>query len=237
MHIDVHDENTQLEILYQDEHCIAIHKPSQMLVHRTEICPDRVVALQLLRDQIGRHVHPVHRLDRATSGVLIFTFEKDTLAKFKTLFEKREVQKTYICLCRGWANESGRIDNPLKVERNIEKVEAISDYKTLHKTEMPWPCGPYETSRYSLIEVKPHHGRMHQIRRHMNHIAHPIIGDTAYGDGRHNTNFREKADIHRMMLQAIELSFIHPYSQKEITIKSKPDQDFTKAARALGWSL
>lgn len=237
MIIDHHDENTVLEILYRDEYCIAIHKPSAMLVHRTQICPDRVVALQLLRDQIGQFVHPVHRLDRATSGILLFTFDKENLVKFKHMFENRQVSKTYICLCRGWAEDAGHIDNPLKVENKEEKVEAISDYKTLFKAEKPWPCGPYETSRYSLIEVKPQHGRMHQIRRHMNHIMHPIIGDTNYGDGRHNANFRSRVDIHRMMLQATELSFTHPVTQEEIHIHSPADDDFQKAAASLGCTL
>jgi tRNA pseudouridine65 synthase len=231
-----------LPILYQDDYYIAIYKPAGLLVHRTKLARGvRQAAMQQLRDQIGQRVTPVHRLDRPTAGVLLFALSQEADVAMKRLFEERTVQKSYWAVVRGWLEPpTGRIDYPLRLPREhldpseregyeeLERLPAITDYAQMSQTELPVPIRPYETARYALVKLCPQTGRTHQLRRHMAHLAHPIIGDTKYGDTQHNLFLREEMGLGmpRLLLTAVALSFTHPFTQQPITIQTLPDADF-----------
>jgi tRNA pseudouridine65 synthase len=225
----------QLPILYRDEHYIAIDKPPGLLVHRTRIADGDRFALQMLRDQIGQWVYPVHRLDRPTSGVLVFGLSSDAARALVRLFERREVEKSYLAVVRGYPDEQGHIDHPLLEEGASERQQAITDYRRLAQVELPIAVGRYPTARYSLLEVRPLTGRMRQIRKHMKHIFHPIVGDTSHGDGRHNQMFRDRFDCHRLLLQAKRLDFVHPYLKEPLSIRAGSDAGLERLFSAFGW--
>lgn len=226
---------TQLNIIYQDNDMVVIDKPSGLMVHRSKMAHGvKEFALQLLRDQIGKKVYPVHRLDRPTSGILVFALSEQVLAEISSQFENCQVHKTYQCVVRGYT-ESGVIDHPLSDpvdDRRLlrqgvthEAKEAITEYHTLAHYEMPWPSGKFSTTRYSLVEVYPKTGRRHQIRKHMDHIAHPIIGDTRYGQGSHNRMFREKLSSHRLLLAATKLDMEHPVTKQSLRLEVPPAEE------------
>lgn len=237
-----------LQILYQDEALVAIHKPAGLLVHRTYLASEAAeFALQLVRDQIGQHVYPVHRLDRPTSGVLLFGLDSESTAALKEQFTERRMSKNYLAVVRGFTSEYGRIDHPLRKPRDhykrpeqyatAEPLEAVSDYERLATIELPIPVRPYDSSRYALVKVKPHTGRTHQIRRHMAHISHPIIGDTRYGDGAHNRSIRDHFGCERLLLLAHSLTLTHPHTAAPLTITTTPDDDFQQLLDAFGWRV
>ncbi|MCA9981263.1 MAG: tRNA pseudouridine(65) synthase TruC [Anaerolineales bacterium] len=235
-----------LPILYQDDHYVAVNKPPGVLVHRTRLARgERTAVLQQLRDQIGRWVSPVHRLDRPTSGVLLFALSEAADAAMKAQFEARAVDKLYLAVVRGWLEPPhGRVDYAVRPPRGhfADKVaydtavrqEAITDYWQLSQTEVPFPVRPYPQSRYALLKLKPQTGRTHQLRRHMAHLAHPIIGDTKHGDGHHNQMFRERLGCERLLLTAVQLSFTHPFSGQRVTIMADPGAEFRQVVAALG---
>lgn len=226
-----------LEIIYQDEYFVAINKPSGLLVHRSWI--DRYetkFAVQMLRDQIDSYVYPLHRLDKPTSGVLLFALDKESARLASEQFTQHTIQKTYIAAVRGYVEEEGVIDHPLKekldkitdkkASQDKEAQEAITHYKRLAIVEYPYPLGRYDGVRYSLVEVKPKTGRKHQIRRHMKHISHHILGDTKYGRGEHNKLIREKFDCNRLLLHASSLEFYHPYKKEMILLEAEYEDIF-----------
>ena len=228
-----------LEILFEDEYLIAINKPSGLLVHRTSIAAEETVfALQMLRDQIGQHVSPVHRLDRPTSGVLLFSKEEEILPLLKEQFADRSVQKTYLAIVRGIpAIKSDLIDHPLTSERSNKLQEAQTHYKVLAEAEIPFDTtGRYPTSRYSLLELKPETGRTHQIRRHLAHLRHYILGDKKHGDNKQNQFFERQFGMENLLLHARTLEFKHPISQETIIIEAALPVHFQKAMSNLGWS-
>jgi tRNA pseudouridine65 synthase len=224
-----------LPILYRDHQYIAVHKPPGLLVHRTRISEDKRFLLQILRNQIGQWVYPIHRLDRPTSGVLILGLDPDAARLLTREFEKRQVDKRYLAVVRGYTEESGIIDYPLREEKWKEPQEAITDYRKLAQVELPIPVGRYQTARYSLLEIKPRTGRMHQIRKHMKHIFHPVVGDTTHGDGKQNQLFREEFGIQRLLLIATGLNFRHPYNGEEMIIKTEPEPDLLQLFSLFGW--
>lgn len=222
-----------MKILYQDDDYVAVHKPAGLLVHRSPI--DKLetrFAVQLLRDQLGQRVYPCHRLDKPTSGILLFALNKEALQAANELFAGHGVEKHYKALVRGWLEGEGEINHPLKGIEEAgelrgagEPQEAVTGYKCLQQYELQESSGAYPTSRYSLIELSPKTGRTHQLRRHMKHMSHHIIGDTRYGDGRQNRFFRERFDSRRLMLQATEMSISNPISGKVICIREELDPD------------
>ncbi len=225
----------ELPILYQDDNYIAIHKPLGLLVHRTRISEDKRFVLQMLRNQIGQWVYPVHRLDRPTSGVLIFGLNSDAARLLAQEFEQRQVEKRYLAVVRGYTEEGGVIDYQLQEETWTERQPAVTAYRKLAQVELPHPVGRYQTARYSLLEVRPQTGRMHQIRKHMKHIFHPIVGDTTHGDGKQNKLFLELFDVRRLLLVATELEFQHPYTSEKLTIKTVPEPELLDLFEKLGW--
>jgi tRNA pseudouridine65 synthase len=233
-----------LTILYRDEHLLAIDKPAGLLVHRSDIDRRETrFAVQLLRDQIGRRVQPVHRLDKGTSGVLLFALDADILRALSSQFERNQVAKAYWAVVRGWTPESGTIDHPLSREYDdygrrlaaMEAQAARTDYRRLATVELPHLVERYPTSRYSLVELVPHTGRRHQLRRHMKHIAHPIIGDATHGKGRHNRFFQQQFGCHRLLLACVQLRFQHPMSGEELCIEAPPGDQFLDLCRHFGW--
>lgn len=217
-----------LEIIHKDDHLIAINKPHGLLVHRSPIAADAdEYAIQLLRDQIGQKVYPVHRLDRKTGGVLLFALDNDLNKQMQIAFMERRVVKKYQAIVRGFSPESCSVDYPLFDEKG-RSHEAITHFKTLEHFEVPVPFGKHTTSRYSLIEANPETGRMHQLRRHFAHIFHPIIGDRPHGCNKQNKFFLENWDMKTMLLHATELQFQHPVSGNDILIKAELQSEFQR---------
>lgn len=224
------------EILFRDDWLCAINKPTGIMVHRSNIGTDRAFVMQKLRDQLGRRVWPVHRLDRATSGVLLFALDPETARRLGQAFMDRRVDKAYSAVVRGWTDEGGSIDHPLARHKQAEPREARTRYRRLATCELPIPVGGFETARYSLVEAMPENGRRHQIRRHFKHISHHLIGDTTYGDGRHNRLFRQHLDCHRMLLHASRLEIGHPYDGRQLRLQAPLDGEFARVAEdVFGW--
>ena len=217
-----------LEIIYQDEYLVAVNKPHGLLVHRSPIAADASeFAIQLLRDQLGMKVYPVHRLDRKTSGVLLFALNEEMNRMMQEAFMNKQVSKKYVALVRGFTPASGVIDYALTNEKG-KVQEAVTHYATLKTYESPIPFGKQETSRYSLIEVNPETGRMHQIRKHFAHIFHPIIGDRPHGCNKQNKFFLERWNMNTMLLHASEISFEHPIIAQNVTINAKRSDEFNR---------
>ena len=237
-----------LRVLYRDEHLIAVHKPAGLLVHRSEIDRRETrFAIQLLRDQIGQKVWPVHRLDRGTSGVLLFALNREALVTANRAFEANTVAKQYLAVVRGWPDEAGLIDHPLtrqyddheaRPDTVAEAQTAVTRFTRLATVELPIAVDDrYPTSRYALLRLFPETGRRHQIRRHMKHIAHPIIGDATHGKGIHNRMFAEQFGCRRMLLMCEALSLLHPISGSRLELHAATDETFENVLRSLGWQL
>lgn len=240
-------ESNPLDILYEDEHLVAINKPAGLLVHPSWIAPARTPNLvsQLKQRYPGETVHTIHRLDRATSGVILFARDKAVAQHLQQQFIDRTVKKTYLCVVRGWTDEEGVIDYALKpihdkrddprANPDKEPQDAVSAYRRIATVSLPIPVGRYPEARYSLVEVKPTTGRKHQIRRHMKHILHPIVGDTKHGEGRHNRLFRENFDLHRMLLMATAIEFTHPITEQKMRVEAGVGEEVEQLFKQLGW--
>ncbi len=224
-----------LSILYQDAHLVAINKPPGLLVHRSRIARDATeFAVQLLRDQLNQRVYPVHRLDRKTSGVLLFALDEATNVSMQKQFAEGLVYKRYLAIVRGYTDDSFEIDYALRHDDTGVMQDAFTRGKTLNRTEIPIPLGSQPTSRYSLVELTPTTGRMHQLRKHMAHIFHPIIGDRPHGCNKQNRFFKEKFSLTEMLLHAQEVGFIHPVSGDEIRIQAPLLEEFKRMREVLG---
>lgn len=233
-----------LEILYRDEYLIAIHKPAGLLVHRSELDRHETrFAVQRLRDQIGRHVWPVHRLDRGTSGVLLFALDVDSLRATAAQFELGSVDKDYLAVVRGWPDAVGVIDHPLP--RILDKNDrghpdalntpqlARTRYQRLAQCELAISDGRFATSRYALLGLQPETGRRHQIRRHLKHIAHPIIGDATYGKGPHNRAIAAFSMHTRLLLACTGLRLQHPVNGTRLDLQCPLAEDFSATLHAM----
>src|SRR5690554_1054083 len=235
-----------LDIVYCDEFLIAINKPSGLLVHRSAVDRHETqFALQMLRDQIGQHVYPVHRLDKPTSGVLLFALSSACAQLTGELFTQKLVQKTYVAVVRGHAPAEGVIDHPLKeihdkttdkkAQKDKPAQDALTHFKCLAQIELPIAVDRYPQSRYSLVCCQPQTGRKHQIRRHLKHINHPIIGDAKHGKGNHNRFFQQHFNLHRLLLAATELQLPHPYTGNPLHICAPLDTGFTDLLYKFDW--
>jgi len=239
-------ENYELEILYQDKYLVAINKPSGLLVHKSMIDKHEIYfAMKMLRDQIGHWVYPIHRLDKPTSGVLLFALDSDTARIMSEQFKKHSIQKTYIAVVRGYIQEDGVIDYALsvkldkitdkKADKTKEAEDAITLYKRLATVEIDFSVGKYDKTRYSLVQLKPRTGRKHQLRRHMKHLSHHILGDTKYGRGEHNKLIRKEFDCNRLLLHAQKLEIKHPVSHEKFTINANFDDTFVNIFKSFSW--
>lgn len=230
-------------ILFRDDWLVAVDKPPGMLVHRSDIArAERRFALQLVRDSIGRQVWPVHRLDRGTSGVLLFALSAEIAAAVGRAFESDAVDKSYLALVRGWPDAHGVIDHPLARLRedgardpDREPQPAATQYTRLARLEIDAPDGPHATSRYALLELRPRTGRRHQLRRHLKHAAHPIIGDATYGKGRHNRLLAAMLGTTRLWLHARVLALSHPVTAARIVIEAPPGPEWRRVRELPGW--
>lgn len=222
-----------LDILYIDDFLVAVNKPHGLLVHRTSLAADvDIFALQMLRDQLQRKVYPVHRLDRKTGGVLLFAFDASMVSAIQKKFLNGNVTKLYKAIVRGFTKDEDTINYPLSNGR-VQKKEAVTHYRTMDKKELDIPFGKFSTSRYSLVEVNPVQGRMHQIRKHFAHVFHPIIGDRPYGCNKQNRLFKEKWNMTTMLLHAEKLIFTHPVHNTLIEIKAPFQHEFIRMMEAL----
>lgn len=226
-----------LNILYQDQNLIAVDKPAGLLVHRTGLAQDQNQAqflLQLLRDQIGQKVFPVHRLDRPTSGVIIFALSSEVATQLSEALQTDSASKTYWAIVRGWLAAEGVVDHPVKdPDTGKAPKDGITQFRCLERFELPQPVDRYPVARYSLVELHPKTGRRHQLRQHLKHLSHPMIGDTSYGKSVHNRFFQEKLAVNRLLLHAKSLYFIHPKTQKAWFIEAPLDQQWIRALNQL----
>lgn len=222
-----------LEIIYQDEYFVAINKPHGLLVHKSKYAGKAdYYAVQLLRDQIGQYVWPCHRIDRKTSGILLFSLDVNTNSLMQQQFTNNEVAKKYLAIVRGYTDDEGVIDYALINEKEKEQ-KAITKYKTLQRAEINIPFGKFNTSRYSLVEAYPQTGRLHQIRKHFAHIFHPIIADRTHGCNKQNRLFKEQWNFTSMTLHASEINFVHPVTNTKIVIKAVFSSEFARIFKIL----
>ncbi len=236
-----------LQIIYQDDDIVAVNKPAGMLVHRSWLDRHETqFVMQTLRDQIGCHVFPVHRLDRPTSGVLLFALNGRVAHLLCQQFELKQVEKHYLAVVRGYLAGQGRVNYPLSVredkiadkfaQQNKPPQPAVTDYEGLNTAEMPYPAGRYQTSRYSLLRLIPQTGRKHQLRRHLKHLFHPILGDTQYGDLHQNRALAANVGVNRLLLHAHTLHFSHPVTNTDITITASLDAQWQLLLERFGWN-
>jgi len=244
-----------LEILHLDDACVAINKPAGLLVHSTRIAAQvSQNAVRQLTKQLKTPVYPAHRLDRPTSGVLVFGLTPEMARALTEGFADRAVDKQYLAIVRGFTPDCGAIEKPLddvylrealmnaaddadddSLPLDLPTTACRTNYHTLATTEVPYSAGKYPTSRYSLVQAVPVTGRTHQIRRHFKHIRHPILGDGRYGDHRHNHLARDQFGIKRLLLVARNLSFTHPVSGERIVITAPVGDAFDRALQGLGF--
>jgi tRNA pseudouridine65 synthase len=241
-------ENYILEILYRDEYIVVINKPSGLLVHKSMIDKDEIYyAMKMLRDQLGQWVYPVHRLDKPTSGVLLFALSSESARLLSEQFSTHTTQKSYLAVVRGYTPESGIIEHALKekldkmsdanAREDKEAQEATTLYERVATVELNAAVGKYDKTRYSLVKLTPKTGRKHQLRRHMKHISHHILGDTKYGRGEHNKFIREEYGVHRLLLHAQSLVFTHPYTQERLSLNAGVDATFVELFHKFGWEM
>lgn len=235
-----------LPVIYQDEHVFVVNKPTGLLVHRSEIDRHETrFALQIARNQIGQRVYPVHRLDKPTSGVLIFALNPGAARTISTAIEEKMVRKTYHAVVRGYSPEEGYIDHALKEEldkytdhqarQNKPPQSAMTLYRRLATIELPVEVEGYPRSRYSLVECTPETGRKHQIRRHMKHINHPIIGDAKHGRGRHNRYFKAELGAGRLLLHASQMQLPHPVTGENLNFDAPVDNTLQHLFERFDW--
>lgn len=237
----------QLPVIYRDDYLVAVNKPSGLLVHRSPIDRHETrFALQLVRDQIGQRVYPVHRLDKPTSGVLVFALSSEIARDVSEQIASHSIAKTYLAVVRGYCPEQGEVDHAIRdkpdriADRNRSRErpaqDALTRYRCLATAEIPYEVDRYPQSRYSLVELKPLQGRKHQLRRHMKHLGHPIIGDAKYGKGLHNRFFQQHYHCHRLLLACVSMEISHPVEQKRLHLKAGLDESFSGLVRAFDWT-
>lgn len=223
-----------LPIIFQDEHYVVINKPHNLLVHRSPIAAEETeFALQILRDQLGAWVSPCHRIDRKTAGLVVFALTKEADVAMKNLFQANQVVKTYWAIVRGFMPETGLFNRDLANEKGVFQT-AETAFKCLNQVEVPVFVDKYPTSRYSLVELSPKTGRMHQIRRHLAQARHYIIGDKTHGECKQNKMFENNFELNTMLLHAQKLVFKHPFTMQQMKLETQPSEIFLKIISDLG---
>ncbi len=226
-----------VELLHQDEHLLVVNKPAGLAVHRSRLVgADEDYLIDRLRRQVEGPLHAVHRLDRATSGVLLVARSSSTAADLGRQLMLRHVARTYLAVVRGWPTEQGEIDYPLSgAARRGPTRAALTRWRRLAMSEIPLALGRYPQQRYALLEVSPETGRYRQIRRHFHHVSHHILGDTSHGRGEHNRLIRQHFGVHRLLLHAWRIGFMHPATKQRMNIEAPLDAAWQKLLDALGW--
>lgn len=224
-----------IEILWRDEHYAVINKPAGVLIHRSIFSSERDTLVHRLYRQFGRPPLPVHRLDRPVSGVLAASFGSEPAASLSAVFREGKVKKVYLAVVRGYVPEEGRIDIPLRNYETGVMKDALTEFRRLAKAEMPIPSRRFPTSRFSLVEVRLHTGRFHQIRRHLARLGYPIVGDSSHGDTFCNHHFVKHFGSRGLLLHARLLELDHPLTGEALSIKAGLPPRFRKAFDALNW--
>lgn len=227
-----------LNILYQDDALIAVNKPANLAVHRSKfVGPADEFLIDLLREQVGGSIYLAHRLDRATSGVLLAARSKEIAAALGEQFMQRTVHKQYLAVVRGWPEPAeGLVDYPLPGARDTgPRREARTRYCRLAITEVPIALGRYPQQRYALVIAEPESGRFRQIRKHLAHIHHPVIGDCQHGRGDHNRLYKQHFGCHRMLLHSWRIRFVHPASGAPMQLEAPLDEAFAGLLDRFGW--
>src|SRR5690349_11521757 len=229
-----------LEILYQDDALLAVNKPAGLPVHRSRLIgPADAFLVDLLREQVGGDLFLAHRLDRATSGVLLVARSASVAAALGEQFMGRAVQKQYLAVVRGWPEPTEAVvDYALPGSRETgPRREARTRYRRLATVEVPIALGRYPQQRYALMLAEPESGRFRQIRKHMAHIHHPVVGDCQHGRGDHNRLYKQYFGCHRMLLHAWRLRFVHPLSSAPMVLEAPLDHAFARLLAQFGWGL
>lgn len=228
-----------IEILYQDDALLAVNKPANLAVHRSKfVGPADEFLIDLLREQVGDDVYLAHRLDRATSGVLLVARSKEIAAALGEQFMQRSVHKQYLAVVRGWPEPAeGLVDYPLPGSRDTgPRREARTRYRRLATIEAPIALGRYPQQRYALVLAEPESGRFRQIRKHFAHIHHPVIGDCQHGRGDHNRLYKQHFGCHRMLLHAWRIRFAHPVSGAPMHLQAPLDEAFAALLDRFDWA-
>jgi tRNA pseudouridine65 synthase len=225
----------RLPVLYRDDWLAVVDKPSGLMVHDSALARGETdFAADRLREQFGQPIFLVHRLDRATSGCLLLAFDRETASALGKVLMSQAFEKTYLAVCRGWPEAEFTIDHPLDGGPGKPlKKPAVTAFTRLATAELELPSAGFATSRYALLHARPLTGRFRQIRRHLKHASHHLIGDTSHGDGRHNRAFR-MLGIHRMLLHAQRIAFSHPYTNAPMQVDAPVDAEFAKALALFG---
>lgn len=229
---------TRDNIIYLDDFLVAVNKPAGLLVHPSFLDnAETQTAMKLIRNLLGRWVYPVHRLDKPTSGILVFALSSEIARLLTAAFTDRSVNKEYLAVVRGYTSESQTIDYPLREiwdkmtdresSKNKPAQHAVTCYERLVTAELPFAVKPHPSARYSLLRLMPQTGRNRQIRRHLKHIFHPIVGDHKHGDNAHNRLFSEKLGSTRLLLHASQISFAHPVSKEQLFLHAPLSDEFT----------
>ncbi len=223
----------RVQIIYEDDTIVLVNKPNDLIVHHSKFGGklDEYSLCQLLNHNRTETIHPVHRLDRKTSGLILFLKRKDLIADLQLQFESQTVEKTYLALVRGHVLNDGIVDTPIRPEGKNDHKLALTHYQPIARTTVDIPVHPYPQSRYTLIKLSPKTGRMHQLRKHMNKISHPIIGDPKYGNRHHNHMFIDQFSVNHLFLHAVRLAFTHPITLKPMVF-SAPVPSFWKTTLA-----
>ncbi|MCA0892036.1 pseudouridine synthase [Microbulbifer agarilyticus] len=236
------------ELIFEDDHLIAAYKPEGWLVHRSDIDKhENRILLQYLRDLVGQHLYPVHRLDKPTSGVIVFGKSSESASKLQAQLDRETSLKQYLAICRGFCPEQGLIDHPLapvadfkhqrkRPKKDLPRQEAITRFRRLATVELPFAVDRYPSSRYSLVEIELVTGRRHQIRRHFKHLSHPLIGCPKYGKSIHNRFFADQFQCARLLLHAYRLRIQHPDSSKVLDFLVPPKGCFMSLIEEFQWS-
>ncbi|WP_299836999.1 pseudouridine synthase [uncultured Tenacibaculum sp.] len=228
-----------VEVIYEDDYCLVVTKPNDVVVHHayhSRNVREEQSLLQLLDEKFQKKFYPVHRLDRRTSGIIILTKETQYVSKFQQLFTDNEIQKKYLGVVRGFSPETRVIDSPVKGKDSKVHKDAETHLKTLQNVTLDIPVKPYDSSRYSLVELSPKTGRLHQLRIHMNKISHPLIGDGKYGDKNHNAMYESNFNWDTLFLHAASLEFIHPFTNETLQLTSSLPENWKALFKAFNWS-
>ena len=225
-------EDYSLDIIHEDDLIVVINKPPNILTHLTKISEDTISVLDILNRQLGRKMLPIHRLDRATTGLLVFAKDSITAETINQAFRLKKVKKTYHAIMRGYLEKTGFIDEPLFSETKNVHQEAVSEWKCLEENELPWEVSRYPTSRYSFVALFPQTGRHHQLRKHAAKLRHPIIGDRRHGDVKHNNFWRDKFGTNRLWLHASKIEI--PFGEQLLQFRADLPEDFKEILEALG---
>lgn len=230
----------KLHKCYEDDYIIAIHKPNNVLVHHSSMAANMACEktfIALISEQFNDTYFPIHRLDRKTSGIILCAKKRGYVAPFQALFNTNKINKIYYGIVRGFIPEKGCIDSPVKGRDAKVYKDACTIYKRLDTATLNIAIAPYNKSRYSLVELQPKTGRLHQLRIHLNKISHPLIGDPKYGDRHHNNMFKTQFNCNTLLLHAKQISFTHPFTKKVLDISAPLPNIWTTLNMQFKWDL